>query len=248
MKNAKFCGFVISAIAAVWGVACSEQFEVGADTETAVSTLTRSDVGVPEFMPLHVVPDSAKAKMTEKEYELWMTMSSVYKVDYSFMNMELDSGQKELLYATIENICHDIESGAETEYAGCFTVWKLVDSLDISKIERLTAGEGPIQGWQAVGPSTVHSVAGRDARVMVTATCEVKGNSVTAAGNATAYASGADAVTFNGSAAVSVSGPRTIRISCAGTLKYYTYDPFAPSGHGSVKESQFNDSVNIFVL
>ena len=38
------------------------------------------------FAPLYSVPEWIKTKTTSEEYQLWMTMSRIYKINYSFLN------------------------------------------------------------------------------------------------------------------------------------------------------------------
>lgn len=247
-----YCLFILT-VAILGGVACSEQFNSDPDAaltanEANIAALTRSVTEIPEYMPLNVIPDWVKVKVTEEEYALWKTMSSIYEIDYSFLEKGLDVKQNEILYETVRNMCRDIVSGENVEYAGYFAVYKLSDDARMNNIERLTRAENLADGSYVAGPSIVHSIEGREAYVMVTAACEVRDGKIVLVKGANAYAVGRDASSFSGSVTGSSYGSNSITVGCAGTLAYYLYNPHSPSGHGRIDYSHFNSTVNIVVF
>ena len=69
---------------------CAEEMapelQLNRETIETLQTKSMDDAPAPEFAPLGVVPDWAKAKMTDEEMEMWMEISQYYYVDYSFID------------------------------------------------------------------------------------------------------------------------------------------------------------------
>lgn len=241
MKHFRLFRFFVLFALIFNGISCSEQLEVDPDValnmnEANIAALVCEEINQPEYMPLNVIPDWAKQKMTDEEYALWTIMSSVYEIDYSFLSQELDICQKEIIYKAVRSICHEIMLGGIMGPAGYFAVYRPSD--DIGNVEQLTRSEMPSAGTFVVGPNTIYSVSGSDARVLVTAICDIKDSKIIAARGATAYASGRTAISFTGAAVVSSFSSYSITINCAGTLKYRYID----SDYDMV---DFNSSVTV---
>ena len=243
MKHFKLFRALILFVFIFNGVACSEQLDIDSEAildmnEANIAGLTRGETPKAEYMPLNVIPDWAKQKMTDEEYALWTIIGSMYEVDYSFLQKELDAQQKEILYNEVRNICREIMSGEIKKPAGYFTVYNSSDDI-CNNIEQLTRSEMPNQGTFAIGPVTAFSVSDSEARVLVTAICVVKDSKIVSARDAKAYASGRGASSFNGSVAVSSISAYSVTVSCAGTLEYYTAASRYPF------RANFNTSVRI---
>lgn len=246
MNTFKFfvSSFLVST--ALLGAACSEFFDPEMEAkldanEDQIATLTRHEACTSEFMPLHVIPEFAKDRMTPEELRLWETMSAHYNIDYSFLETDLQEEQKTSLYASIRTICELFESGKETGYAGYFAVQRLFDHTGLMKLERLTRAEVSPDKWVIAGPITIFELRDADARVKVTASCGISNRTVITVTNANAYAAGKAAISFHGNTVATVSGPEMIKITCAGTLKYQTEA-------GILWEKDFNQSVTVKVI
>lgn len=82
------------------------------------------------FAPLHSVPEWIKTKTTPEEYQLWMTMSRIYKINYSFLNETISKEKRQNLYDDIRVICDSIEAGKYVKYKGGLFVVQLIPRTD----------------------------------------------------------------------------------------------------------------------
>ncbi len=62
-------------------------------------------------MPLDSVPQWVQEKVSEEEYKLWKTMSSVFRIDYSFLKKELSLEKRKEFYNSLKQMCKSIENG-----------------------------------------------------------------------------------------------------------------------------------------
>ena len=84
----------------------------------AVQTVSAQRVEyVYRYTPLNQVPDSIREMVTPEEYELWKTMSSVYKIDYTYLK-DMSPEGKELLYESVRKACEQIRNGEFTRKPG----------------------------------------------------------------------------------------------------------------------------------
>lgn len=82
------------------------------------------------FAPLYSVPEWIKTKTTSEEYQLWMTMSRIYKINYSFLNETISKEKRQKLYDDIRVICDSIEAGKYAKHKGELFVVQLMTQAD----------------------------------------------------------------------------------------------------------------------
>lgn len=214
--------------------------------EKSISELeSKRTIELPEYMPLNYVPEWVKEKVTPEEYELWKTLSSKYKISYSFLEMDLKINQKADLYSTVKTLCKDIESGIINEDMGLFVVQKINLNIDtINKIEKLNSTEDGGKIKHHSYPEIIYTATSvSHACVRITATYYTNSaeTKVVGIGDATAYADGQNAISYSGSCSVDDYGPVMIKVSCSGTLKYR----ISNDRNGS---ESFKETLNIKVI
>ncbi|MDD3038314.1 hypothetical protein [Bacteroides sp.] len=70
------------------------------------------------YTPLDSIPEWVKNKVTVEEYNLWKIMSSVFRIDYSFLKQDISSGKRLRLYDNLRQICNSIKSGEYSNSKG----------------------------------------------------------------------------------------------------------------------------------
>ena len=70
------------------------------------------------YTPLDSIPEWVKNKVTVEEYNLWKIMSSVFRIDYSFMKQDISSEKRLRLYDYLRQMCNSIESGGYSNSKG----------------------------------------------------------------------------------------------------------------------------------
>lgn len=94
MKTVKITLFLVGILLGI--IACQQ----GSDLDFAENLKTNEksilDLGarskseiVREYMPLGMIPEWVKFRVSSEEYELWKVLSSKYEVDYSILLTEL---------------------------------------------------------------------------------------------------------------------------------------------------------------
>ena len=150
MKNLKVSLFLLGMVVAF--VACQQSFdddvelaenEMRLAAMNAQGRISASEMLVPEYMPLNVIPEWAQEKMTQEEYEMWQFIGSIYKVDYSFLNAPYYTLHKETINKQIQEYSEAIKNGEidEQSLTGCFSVI-CPSSLALNSIEQLSDPEG----------------------------------------------------------------------------------------------------------
>ena len=74
------------------------------------------------YMPLDSVPEWVKEKVSNEEYELWKTMSSRYRIDYTFVKENMSNKRRKQVYDCVRSICERIRNGEIREKGGLFMV------------------------------------------------------------------------------------------------------------------------------
>ena len=147
MKTVKITLFLVGILLGI--IACQQ----GSDLDFAENLKTNEksilDLGarskseiVREYMPLGMIPEWVKFRVSSEEYELWKVLSSKYEVDYSILLTELTASQKQQVDSILISCVQDIRLGKIEEYAGLFTFCRLTESGNESlEIERLSNSE-----------------------------------------------------------------------------------------------------------
>ncbi|WP_302974834.1 hypothetical protein [Paraprevotella clara] len=191
-----------------------------------------------EFMPLNSVPEWIKDKVTEKEYEAWVRLSSRYEIDYSVLSLELTESQKKDLYQYIDSLWIQSQDSVGQSSLGYFTV--AVQSV-FKRIETLQNPEAGKEIHGEKGPIVIHKVNGAGeafVKAMVSYTANAGLTEILSA-SVRVYKDGPAAIDFNGSSSVNIEG-RGVVVNCGGTLVYTT-------GRGNLS-SDFNKSVRVLIL
>ena len=219
MKKLKFPLFLVGILVAL--VACEQNYDFVSDSEAleanekSISELKmRSASAAVLYMPLDTVPEWVKKKVTPEEYELWKTMSSKY---------ELSQRQRDSVYSIIKPLVQNIKDGKTKNNAGYFIIHNLTKSINTCNIEKLSRDESDNQRNHVGGPSRLYSVASNiDAEVLVTIIycVDVKKREIISVETPHAFASGSQAVSFNGDC-TSNKGTTAIVVEGSGTLTYY---------------------------
>lgn len=68
--------------------------------------------------PLDSVPEWVQKRVTPEEYRLWKTMSSIFKINYSFLNRNFPLAEREIFYRDIKRMCDSIENGEYSNKKG----------------------------------------------------------------------------------------------------------------------------------
>lgn len=93
---------------------CSEEMapELQLNSEAIETLQTKSmDAPAPEFAPLGVVPDWAKAKMTDEEVEMWEIIAQKHMVDYSFVENPTWQFERERINANLRLLMTEVVEG-----------------------------------------------------------------------------------------------------------------------------------------
>ncbi|MDD3038313.1 hypothetical protein [Bacteroides sp.] len=229
MKKLKFTLFLVGILVAL--VACEQNYDFVSDSEgleaneKSISELKmRSALEAKAlYMPLDTVPEWVKKKVTLEEYELWKIMSSKYEINYSVLEEELSQRQKDSVYSIIRPLVQNIKDGKTKNNAGYFIIHDLAKSINTCKVERLSNGESDNQRNHVGGPSRLYSVSSNiDAEVLVTIIycVDVKKREIISVESPHAFASGLQAVSFNGDCTAN-KGTTAIVVEGSGTLTYY---------------------------
>ena len=138
------------------GVACSEQLDLDSEAildmnEANIAGLTRGETPKAEYMPLNVIPDWAKQKMTDEEYAKWQQLSAYLEIDYSFLNNPNYAERRDDINKRIDFICKEISEGNDLEkYSGTFAVI-YSNTTDVRNIESFSNKIETLQGSEG-GP------------------------------------------------------------------------------------------------
>lgn len=192
-----------------------------------------------EFMPLNSVPEWIKDKVTKKEYEAWVRLSSRYEIDYSVLSLDLTESQKKDLYQYIDTLYALSKDSADGKSVGCFTV---VTQSVFKRIETLSNPEVGGETHGVTDEQVVYHAIGKT-DVYVKATIDYTLNSskdeiLKASPNV--FTEGSAAKSFNGSYNANILG-RGVELNCSGSLTYELSD-------GSEKSDSFNKKVNFFIF
>lgn len=191
-----------------------------------------------EFMPLNSVPEWIKDKVTEKEYEAWVRLSSRYEIDYSVLSLELTESQKKDLYQYIDSLWIQSQDSVGQSSLGYFTV--AVQSV-FKRIETRQNSETGKEVHGEKGPIVIYKVNGAgEASVKATVSYTVnQSKTKILRASAKVYKDGPAARDLSCSSSVNIEG-RGVTVNCAGTLVYTV-------GHGNLS-SDFNKSVKVLIL
>lgn len=165
-----------------------------------------------------------------------------YKIDYSFLNTDLNEKQKEELYSTLNIICEKINNSTCEEKDWGYFVVQIMNRKKYSNIERLSKSES--SGEQTSDPVTVYTARESDhayVEAVAVFTTNKEGTEIEEVKDTHAYAGGDAAIRFNGKCTSGGFGPVAITINCSGRLTY------KHAIFNSMSES-FNESVTIKVL
>lgn len=219
MKSLKISLFLLGMIVAF--VACQQSFEDDLDlaqNEADITAMQMRGLSMniePEYMPLNVIPDWAREKMTEEEYELWEVMSTKFKIDYSFLLDSQYEFKRENIKKSIYDIAQNLnEHESNVNFRICY--------FKKNNIETLSDPE-------AFPDNTVQMDIYRDGEVYMQFTTiydilylsSGKVNIRLINPNFT-WGPSSRKVAFKGSTRYRVAADNVLYISCVGTLEYDT--------------------------
>ena len=191
-----------------------------------------------EFMPLNTVPEWVKDRVSGKEYEAWVRLSSRYEIDYSILTQTLTDEQKNELYQYIDTLWIQSQDSVGQRSLGYFTVaaqsvFKRIGTRQNSETGKEVHGEK--------GPIVIYKVNGAgEASVKATVSYTVnQSKTKILRASAKVYKDGPAARDLSCSSSVNIEG-RGVTVNCAGTLVYTV-------GHGNLS-SDFNKSVKVLIL
>lgn len=105
--------------------------------ESRTSPIRKSQNACNVYTPVDSVPEWVKEKVTQEEYNLWKTMSSVYQIDYSFLKRNIPNDKRNHFYSGIKQMCESIKKGEYSSKKGELFAVSMPAPIDTSLIWRV---------------------------------------------------------------------------------------------------------------
>lgn len=186
------------------------------ENEKAIVSLDRCAQMKEDFMPLNVIPKWAKERMTSEEYEMWLFVGSMYKVNYSFLLSPDYEENRPQINAHVKDFCNQVKEGliSEEEFGG----WYIVGNFTSQAYQNVEYGIEQLSDPE----STVDKIYSETIYIYgdVSLTCHVIYNKLSSEYlvRSTSFIAYPSDAKYEGASSVRITPDGWIHISCSGRI------------------------------